>query len=77
MVFELEDAIPIHHKNTYPWRDISIGQSLFVPKDPERTMDSLYKSLNSCAWIYYGKGSYRISICEKNGIPGVRVWRIK
>ena len=81
--FEIEKGLGIPPKirpSKYPWENMELGDSFFVPKDG-RSRKALVTNLCSCAKGFArraGDGidfSVRFVIEKKRG-EGVRVWRI-
>lgn len=74
--FKIENGIPsprpgVGRKNKYPFREMLVGQSFFIP-------ESEVGGVRSSA-IYFTKNNkhYRF-VCAKTNdpAPGVRVWRV-
>ena len=56
--------------NKYPWADMQVGDSFFIPQDPATVRASLY----SCTkWARIKIATRRVT---ENGVEGIRVWRI-
>lgn len=77
--FVVEDRIPPpsprerHHKK-YPWRELKVGQSFFVP-----TKDALAaRSFQRQAHTQAMRMGVRFTVSQRweNGTLGVRVWKV-
>lgn len=62
------------HQRKYPWRDMEIGDSFFVPDAdlPKSKADGLRPSM---ALIKTGFKITRRTVTE-NGVRGIRIWRV-
>lgn len=58
----------------YPWKDLGVGDSFFVPlaEDPE---GKIKNRLRISAHKQLGSGNYAVRSVKENGIIGFRVWR--
>ena len=86
MEFKIEKNIPIqigYRKKgsvQYPWKDMEVGDSVFIPKPEEKEVKKfshyLRTNVNYCLLKY--KLSWKFKFCtrEENKIEGVRVWRV-
>lgn len=72
--FPVDDHIPMPNnaggRVRYPWKQMGIGQSFFVPNIPESTRRGLPSAAR-----YSGIKVVTRNVTE-NGVPGVRVWRV-
>lgn len=72
--FPVDDHIPlpndIGRRAKYPWKEMAVGHSFFVPGMP----DSIRKGLPSAA----GRANIKIATrtVSENGVTGIRVWRV-
>ncbi len=57
----------------YPWKLMRVGQSFFVPEDDAK---NFYSNVNQ-ANKNYSPLRYQARAAEKDGIRGVRVWRVE
>lgn len=86
-MYEIEDGVPLlpdargralggGSSALYPWDTMKVGQSFFVPETKAKQI-----GLSSCAstWScrHGGKVKFATRKCEKDGVPGTRVWRIE
>lgn len=74
--FKIDSSVPLPESRrgrlVYPWRDMDIGDSFFVPNGDQSGISAAART--------YGK-RHRVkfalrSVTEK-GVKGVRAWRIK
>lgn len=78
MPYPIEKGIPITDgrkgsKEKYPWSQMEIGDSFFVPSKSKNTLRSSRVHANKA-----GKGVFKSSeLDDETQGPGVRVWRIK
>jgi hypothetical protein len=75
--FLIEDGIPIPPKGgttQYPWPEIGMGQSVFVPGD-QRVVRLTRTALS--AWAISNGRKFTCRVCTENGVAGIRVWRIE
>jgi len=74
-IFEINKDIPIPIGNPcsiYPWRDLEIGDSFFVPNKNSGSFGSVIFSAKKRT----GRNFTSRSVIE-NGEHGVRIWRIE
>ncbi len=74
MTFKIDKGIelpPERVKNSYPWKELSIGDSFFVPNMRSGARQGL-QSISA-------RHGIRIAVRSvvENGVKGVRVWRIE
>lgn len=77
MTIQIDKGIPVppanmRRKFKYPWRDMDVGDSFFVPEE-------LAASASRSGRFYglrHGKKFSRGAVTE-GGVKGVRVWRIE
>lgn len=60
----------------YPFAEMAVGDSFFVPVDVERR-PMLLKSLISCGFNALGAGKVSVRSVVEDGKCGLRAWRIK
>lgn len=72
-MFKIEKNVPLARSggSKYPWKEMEIGDSFFVPCAPSEDPKKKRASVASIAKYGLGNGSYQTAI-EGNG---VRVWR--
>lgn len=63
---------PIRRKNKYPWGNMNVGDSVFVPGKEVRILRPTYSTWGS----RHGKRFVGQNL-EENGVKGIRVWRIE
>ena len=79
MNYELEDGIVLpkaargNRSSRYPWKEMLIDQSFFVPRTSSK---NIYPNINY-ANKSYAPRKYTGRAAEKDGIRGVRVWRVE
>lgn len=56
------------------WRELDIGQSVFLPNKKLETV-RIYRSSTQMKDLRDAGHKYHIQAAEKDGVPGVRVWR--
>lgn len=76
--FKIEKSVPVPaslagRRAKYPWRDMDVGDSFFVPLNGEQRLTDLRSQVSRAAYSAFGKGG---SATRQEG-NGVRVWRIK
>lgn len=73
MTFEIDDDVPLSsaHRRKYPYRDLRIGQSFFVP---DATHQLISGSMHPAKKRLGRKFTART--VTENGVKGVRVWRV-
>ena len=64
------DGLGRHHK--YPWHDLNVGDSFFVPNATTRRFCSSVNRIQKTLGI-----SMKCRTVTENDIKGVRIWRIK
>ncbi len=76
---KIDKSIPVPDRSggrrppKYPFRDMSVGDSVFLPGDEGRKMEG-------AAWVFahrnkdFGLTTRRVT---ENGVAGVRVWRYR
>lgn len=71
MAIEIEKGVPIPPikaaKNTYPYREMQVGDSFFIPGKKSSEVTTHSKSTGHMKFT-------RRTVVE-NGVKGVRVWR--
>lgn len=75
-MIEVQSGVPIPAKKggrppRYPWRDLAVGDSFFIPAALRPVVASA--SRNNAR---RNGGRFRVLTMVENGIKGVRVWRI-
>ena len=79
MNYEIEDGIvlPAHARHTgcakYPWKQMRVDQSFFVSTADAKNIYSNISHANKA----YAPRRYKGKTAEKDGIRGVRVWRVE
>ena len=75
MKIEIEIGVPtpnnVRQYRKYPWKEMQIGQSFFVPGDIAKTKNTLASSATR-----YKPTKFVLRAAEKDGLTGIRVWRI-
>lgn len=56
------------------WRLLEVGQSVFIPGKSFSTV-KIYQSSESMRELRQAGQKWHVEAGEKNGVPGVRVWR--
>jgi hypothetical protein len=73
-MFIIEKNIPIHKKSKYPFNKMLVGDSFFIS-----ATDKDFKNAR-CAACNYAIHHKNYKFCshveEKDGIKGIRIWRI-
>ena len=74
--FKIEDGVPIRHAYSgramkYPFKELQVGQSFYVPLDGHKSVYTLQCSLLTCA------RQAGIKVTTATDDNGVRVWRIE
>ena len=77
-MFEVESDIPIPpggtgHWHKYPWGDMKVGDSFFVPNPPDGQRNPAYSSVYNRG--RKGDSNSRYSCRKEPG--GLRVWRVE
>jgi hypothetical protein len=81
-MIEIENGIPISAKKpgagrrgTYPFADLDVGQSFFVPNQPGKTNRQLIMAIGVAAQYITKKTGHRFTSRTVEG--GIRVWRFE
>lgn len=80
LAFKIERNVPVPKRRVrnakYPWADLKIGDSFFVPLDGQHSLEILQNSLLGCI---RKSRNLKIEITTRIDKPnnGVRVWRTK
>ena len=68
----------------YPWSEMGVGDSFFVPVSEDRALHSLGQAVNGSRHSYCKKnarngGQYLATVrtVTEGGVEGVRAWRLK
>ena len=68
----------------YPWSEMGVGDSFFVPVSEDRDLHSLRQAVNGSRHSYCKKnarngGQYLVTVrtVTEGGVEGVRAWRLK
>lgn len=66
----------------YPFLDMKVGDSFFVPLTKGKTVSQLRNAINSSAYYVPGKpgmsgAKFSTRKVEENGQVGIRCWRVK
>jgi hypothetical protein len=72
--FKITDDIPVpglKGKEKYPWSQMKIGQSIFIPGDSYRAGQAAKK------WGKERGVTFIARLLVENGVKGLRVWRTK
>ena len=79
-MIEIESGIPIPatkrpggRRSTYPFADLDVGQSFFVPNQPGKTNRQLIMAISGAAQHITRKTGHRFTSRTLEG--GIRVWR--
>jgi hypothetical protein len=76
--YEVEKGVPVPPKASartrYPFRVLRVGESFFVPDDGKK---ELQNRVMGCVPKDLTKGQFCSRIAERDGVKGVRVWRIQ
>ena len=74
-MIEIDKNVPLSRSlretKKYPWADMQVGDSFFIPQISEITRGGLYTGAQRAARIKIA--TRRVT---ENGVEGVRVWRI-
>ncbi len=74
--FKIENKVPLppgrKWKNRYPWNEMKIGDSFYVPKEAVNT-DSTIRT--AAAYFARRNPEYKFRVAVVEG--GVRVWRVE
>jgi hypothetical protein len=74
-MYDIEDGVPISKKigngrpSKYPFRQMLVGQSCFIPDKTPKSLNSLFPKTDGI--------KFTMRTVTENGIKGVRVWRIE
>lgn len=63
----------------FPFVDMLVGDSFFVPLSDPKTSKHMYSKVNSTKQNYitcHPGMNFSIRKCTLKGVPGIRVWRI-
>ena len=77
-MFEVESGIPVPPDargltNKYPWNDMKVGDSFFVPDRPDGRRSALSSSVN----YQHKKSGNTVKYATRKVTGGVRVWRVE
>lgn len=80
--YPIETGIPMPPKyagrRRYPWQDLGVGQSFFVPVADLQELEALWYSLTSCRRNAEKHGKkFALRQTEVTGLFGIRAWRTK
>lgn len=76
-MFEIENRVPIskrifgHRKSKYPWMQMKVGDSFFIPDREDKKVRYV------CPSILRGKSGNFYKFCQRRVEGGIRIWRIK
>jgi len=72
---KIDKNVPLSRSSSgtpkYPWSDMQVGDSFFIPQISQRTRGGLYTCAQRAAAI-----KITVRSVTENGVEGVRVWRI-
>ena len=75
--YRVEKGVPLplsagqKGKNKYPWYEMEVGDSFFVPGDKRGSVHNSASGIKSRTGLCFS-----CSVVTENGVKGVRVWRI-
>lgn len=77
-MFKVEKKVPVpksleySERNTYPFEDMKVGDSFFVPEE-----DITPSKVRAAVWNYARNNGvrFRTHQLSKKGVKGIRVWR--
>ena len=72
---ETNIPLPPDRRTKYPWRKLSVGDSFFVPRPPDRGIAKHMKTMSTIA-ISTGKRLNMIFVARIID-DGVRIWRVE
>lgn len=87
-MFDLEDDIPIPPAASstgryarYPWHEMTVGKSFFVPQQNKVPLNTLQASLGTASrrWAQRKKLNMKWTTrrVKVKGVDGIRIWRIR
>ena len=83
MPYKLENNIPLSPMKSgpvtgpWPWPDMEVTQSVFIPAFKGESSAAMRKRVKPYAYGKKHGRSFATRWVEKNGKPGIRVWRTK
>lgn len=87
--FEIEDGVPIPArrnglKPTWPWPEMGVAQSVFIPAQKGETGSrsgsdtvSIYRRVNPYGYAAQHKKVFQTRWMKHKGKAGLRIWRTK
>lgn len=76
-MYEIEKGIEIPKLEKYPYKQMEVGDSFFVPVKENQTIDSLQSGLKACTRTYVLVNKLDFEFATRRVEGGVRVWRTK
>lgn len=81
-VFKVEKGVPApkrHHRMKYPFREMEVGDSFFVPLTSTSGLPSTLRSnISASARSVFGQsGRIETKTVEESGVLGFRVWLVR
>ncbi len=86
VTIKIDKGVPIlkgsgrrHGENIFPFAEMEVGDSFFVPFKKDKKQMSQRTSLHTCArlWAQYHKKNWTFSTSTLSDENGVRIWRTK
>ena len=82
--FKVEKGVPVPpivrkgvtHKTKYPWREMEVGDSFFVPCRDGRDVRGMQRSFSGKKRAAHYGIRTKTRQSTENGVLGIRVWRV-